>query len=525
MLDVLVSGATVYDGTGSDPVIADIGIKGDTITDYATTDRIPPEKAREVVNAEGFAVAPGFIDLHQHCDFTIQGNPDAPSQISQGVTTVLTGNCGSSPFPATSLKVSADSWAHLSPEFIEDHPSASGFMDTVSKCQPEINVAFQVGLSSVRRMAMGDAARPANDVEIAEMKRQIDVAAEAGVRGFSTGLIYAPGAYAPPHEVRELVRHASSHKLLYSTHMRDEGDGLRTSIQESIEAVGRVGKLEISHFKSSGKNNHGKMRSALEQIEHARSEGVDVTCDVYPYMASSTTLTSLFPDWSLDEGRTALPRRCANPKERTRIREHLREMFATSTAPNEIVIAKVSDEGPGGFEWAVGNDLGTVAERLACDPEEAAIVLIEHHAGGVGMIQYSMSEDDVREALQYTHASIASDGHVLADHGPGHPHPRNFGTFTRVLGNYVREEKVLNLTDAIRKMTSLPASRLNLDDRGVIANGKKADLVVFDPKSVDSLSTWKNPWQLSKGIRAVLVNGTFALRDGQFLRGRAGRVI
>lgn len=525
MLDVVISGAMVYDGSGGEPFKADVIVVGDIISELVASNTVSRDRAMHLVDGTGLALAPGFIDLHQHGDFTIQGTPGAPSQVSQGVTTILTGNCGSSPFPAKSLRESAKSWRHLSPVFIKDTPTAQGFMRVVEESEPEINIAFQVGLSSLRRQAMGDASRAASTYELELMKREIDVAADAGVRGFSTGLIYAPGAYANPTEVTELVKHALRRGLLYSTHMRNEEDSLLESIDESISAIGHEGKLEISHLKSAGKLNHGKIDRAIERIETARSSGIDVTCDVYPYTASSTTLTAIFPDWSLDRGRSFLPARLANASDRSRIREALIKLFSIEVSPEQITISSLSDDGPGGYEWAIGKSLGEIAEICELEPADAAIAIVESHAAGVGMIHHSMSVADVDNALKYRYASVASDGHVMASSGSERPHPRNFGTFTRVLGHYVRERQLLSLSDAIRKMTSLPASRLGLDDRGVIVPGAKADLVLFDPASVSDRATFEDPWQLSTGVHTVLVNGVFALKNGNVVRGKGGQIV
>lgn len=530
MFDLIITGGTVVDGTGAPGIPADVAVKDGRITAVVPRGAdgaggIDPGRSAHHIAATGRIVAPGFIDLHQHGDYTIHGAPEAPSQIAQGVTTILTGNCGASPFPARSLADSAAAAGHMTPVFAADCPDPAGFLEATAELEPEVSIAFQVGFSSIRQQVMGDARRPASADEIAAMQNLIAEAADAGVRGFSTGLIYAPGSYAGADEIRALVRFAASRGMLYSTHMRDEGDGLLDSVAESIAAIGGTGRLEISHIKATGIENHGRVPDALAAIDAARARGVDVAADVYPYSASSTTLTSQLPGWALDRGRAALPERIADPREREAMLAELRTHLRTVTRPELIVICALSPEGPGGWEWALGLDLAEIAERAAVEPAEAALDMLAAHAGAVGMIHHSMVEEDVRSALAHPHVSVASDGHLMALEGPGRPHPRNFGTFVRVLRKYVREEELLTVEEAVRKMTTLPASRLGLHDRGAIAVGRRADIAVFDPRTVADSATFEDPRQLAVGVDDVIVGGRIARAGGELRRGRGGGVV
>lgn len=526
MFDIRIVGGMVVDGTGAPAGPGDLGITDGKITTVAAPGAIPAESAAETVDASGRIVTPGFIDLHNHADFTIHGCPEAPSQITQGVTTLLLGNCGSSPFPAPSLDEVRRTWGHLSPVFMTEATDAAGFLKATAALPLEINAAFQVGFSALRRMAMGNASRPATAEERKHMIRGVRAAAEAGVRGFSTGLIYAPGAYAQPDEVAEVVAAAAECDLLYSTHMRDEADHVLASVRESIDAVASTaGRLQISHLKATDRHNYGLVPDALTLIEQAHARGIDVTADVYPYTASSTTLTSLLPGWSLEDGRNGLPSRLADADQRDRIRTALADTIDGRSGAEAVVIAAVSPDGPGGYEWAVGQSLAEIGERDGCTPAEAALRMLAAHAGAVGIIHHSMSEDDIRAALAHPLVAVASDGHQLAAEGPGRPHPRSFGTFTRVLGHYVRDVGLLSIEEAVRKMTSLPASRVKLDDRGVLAQGMAADIAVIDLNAVADRSTYDDPWQLSAGVDDVIVGGRFASRNGRLVRGHGGRVL
>ncbi len=526
MFDIRIVGGTVIDGEGQRGALRDVGIVDGKIAAVATPGSIPLESAAETVDATGRFVTPGFIDLHNHADFTIQGCPQAPSQVAQGVTTLLLGNCGSSPFPAPNMDEVRRTWGHLDPVFTTESTEAEGFIEATAELPLEINVAFQVGFSALRRMAMGNESRAASPAEVQHMILELRKAAEAGVRGFSTGLIYAPGAYAQDEEINQVVAAAVECGLLYSTHMRDEADYVLDSVRESINAIRDTGgRLQISHIKATDLHNHGRVSQALELIDAARASGIDVAADVYPYTASSTTMTALLPTWLLDEGREAIPGRLVDADVRARAKQELADILCGRSGAETVVVASVSDAGTGGYEWTVGKNLAEIGEEDGCDPAEAALRVLEAHAAGVAIIHHSMSEDDVRSALTHPHVAVASDGNKMAATGAGRPHPRSFATFTRVLSHYVRDEGLLTIEEAVRKMTSLPASRLQLTDRGVIAEGKAADIAVFDLESLVEHSTFDDPWQLTEGVDDVIVGGRFATRNGSFVYEAGGSVL
>ncbi|MER7083295.1 N-acyl-D-amino-acid deacylase [Saccharopolyspora kobensis] len=516
MFDVVINGGELVDGTGAPRRNGSIGITGDRITEVSSGKLA----GRREIDATGQVVAPGFIDLHSHADYTLEGAPAAVTQIHQGVTTLVTGNCGHSPFPFTDLDLIRRA------SIIDDRAlswkwrDAAGFREVVEGSA--VNVALQVGHNAVRLAVLGDADRAPTGTELERMCELVTIAARQGAVGFSTGLIYAPGVFADAAEVRALVAAAASAGLLYSTHMRNEAATLLDAVREAIEAAELAGaRLEISHLKAMGPENHGKVVQALALIDAARQRGVDVAADVYPYTASSTSLVSRLSPWAVDGGKDALLARLADPATRERIAAELRARFGRDIDPEGLVIADL----PIGAQSAdIGLSVAEIGRRDGVDPAEAALRVLVAHAANVMIVNHAMSEADVDTVLRHPWVSVASDGWTMTERGDGRPHPRSFGTFARVLGRYVRERGVLTLEDAVRKMTSLPAARIGLADRGVLAAGKAADVVVLDPAGIIDNSTFEQPWQLASGCSAVLVNGVPVLLDGS-PTGRSGGTV
>jgi len=523
VFDLVIEGALVVDGTGAAGRAADVGVTGEFITAVTPPGGLAAAETRERVDATGHVLSPGFIDLHSHTDFTVQGTPGADASLAQGVTTLLTGNCGFSPFPVRDLESSKRTAAFFNDGLAWDWDDLAGYADSVEASRPAINLALQVGHGSIRTAVIGPVERAATAEDVAAMRALLATAAEQGAYGMSTGLIYAPGSYSNSSEVTSLAAEAAAHGLLYSTHMRSESDALIEAVGEAIAAARASGvRLEISHLKAMGRRNHGKVTDALKMIEAARADGVDVAADVYPYTASSTTLTSRLPGWALDGGVGALLERLADRKTRERIADNLRERLAADIDSAGVVIA---DLPIGRFTEDVGRSLDEIAADLGIDPAEAVCEILAAHNGAVSIVNNAMADADVAEVLAHPLVSVASDGQVLRATGPGRPHPRSFGTFVRVLGHYVRERGLLTLPEAVRKMTGLPAGRLGLDTRGRIAEGMVADLAVFDPDTVAERATFTDPWQLAVGVRDVFVAGRAARRDGKATGERPGRVL
>lgn len=517
--EIVIRGGVVVDGTGSEPVPADVGIDGGLIRSVSGE----PLRGRRVIDATGRAVAPGFIDLHSHADFSLPGWPAATTQLHQGVTTLLAGNCGWSPFPVADLDEIKAATAFFDPDLGWGWTDHAGYAAAVDDARPAVNLALQVGHSSVRLAAMGGGERTASEDDLARMSSLLSDAARTGAHGFSTGLIYAPGTFADESEVRRLVAAAAASGLLYSTHIRNESERLLEAVAEAIGAASAAGaRLQISHLKAMGPANHGAVTGALELIDDAVARGVDVAADVYPYTAASTTLTSRLPTWAMDGGTAALLGRLADPAARSRLADELRERAGQDADPVGVLIAEL---GAGRYGDAAGLSIADVARRDGVDSSEAVLRVLEAHDAAVAVVIHGMSEDDVVTVLRHPRVAVASDGWVMKPSGRGRPHPRNFGTFPRVLARYVRALGVLSLAEAVRKMTSLPASRLGLRDRGVIAPGAVADVVVLDPDTVADRSTFAEPWQLPAGIHTVLVSGQVALDGGEPTGVRAGHVL
>ncbi|PSK88922.1 N-acyl-D-amino-acid deacylase [Murinocardiopsis flavida] len=518
--EYVISGGLLVDGTGAPGVEGDLAVDAGRIAAIGGTGTL---RGRDTVDATGRIVAPGFIDLHSHADFSAEGWPEATTQLHQGVTTLVTGNCGWSPFPVGSLEGLRAATAFLHPEISWRWTGAGDFADVVDGAAPAINLALQVGHSSLRLAAMGDADRAPTPAELDAMLALLRRCAADGVFGFSTGLIYAPGAFAAAAEVRALVAEAAAADLLYSTHMRNESSALIDAVVEAIAAAEDTGaRLEVSHLKAMGPENHGAVVRALELIDAARERGVDVTADVYPYTASSTTLTSRLATWAMDGGTDGLLRRLADPGERERVADALRARFGRDVDPEGVVLAALPD---GPYSADVGSSIADIGRRDGVDPAEAALRVLAAHQGAVSIVNHAMSEADVTAALRHPQVSVASDGWVMRPTGEGRPHPRSFGTFTRVLGHYVRDSGVLDWPEAVRKMTALPAARLGLTDRGRLAPGLVADIAVFDPATVAEHSTFADPWRLSTGFDTVLVAGRPVLADGVPTGERPGAVL
>lgn len=519
MLDLAVNDARIVDGTGRPARRGSVGVRDGKVVEVASADLT----ARRVIDAAGKVVCPGFIDLHSHADFAAESQSSAETQLAQGVTTLVTGNCGQSPFPVGDLGALQSSTSFLRPDLSWSWTGLTGFREAVTAARPGVNLALQVGHGALRTAAMGAQDAPADEAALATMRQLLQDAAAEGAVGFSTGLIYAPGSYATSDEVDALAATAAECGLTYSTHVRNETDSVLDAVDEAIGTARRTGvSLEISHIKAMGVRNHGKVEQILRRIDRAVDDGVDVMADVYPYVASSTTLTSRLPLWAMDGGAKALLSRLSDPRQRAQVRDGLAARFDGEIDPAGIVLADLPD---GPYTADVGRSIVDIAERDGAEPAEAVLAILDGHNASVAIVNHAMAEADLEMALQHPLVSVASDGWVLAGSGTGMPHPRSFGSFARVLGRYSRERGVLTLEEAIRKMTSQPAARMRLADRGAIRVGAVADLVVLDPETVTDRSTYEDPWQLAIGVSHVLIAGQRAYAGGTLVDTRAGVVL
>lgn len=519
MIELAINNAWLVDGTGGPGRRASVGVADGRIVEVATAD-LP---AANVIDAQGEVLAPGFIDIHSHADFRVESHPRSETQLAQGVTTLVAGNCGHSPFPVVDVDALASTSSFLRPELSWNWRDLAGFRDSVAASGPGVNVALQVGHGALRVAAMGTADRPPTASELEQMCSLLREAAEQGAVGFSTGLIYVPGSYARQDEVEALVATAAECGLTYSSHVRNETDGVLGAVEEAIGTARRTGvTLQVSHIKAMGQRNHGKVEQVLELIDQAVAQGVNVGADVYPYTASSTTLASRLPYWALDGGTAELLRRLADPSQRQLIREEVATRLAGEIDPAGIVLAGMP---PGKFSAAIGTSISDLAEEEGWEPADTLLCVLEEHQGAVSIINHAMAESDLEAALRHPLVSVVSDGWELAASGDGLSHPRSFGSFARVLGRYVRSKGVLSLEEAVRKMTSLPASRMAVGERGVVRPGAIADLVVFNQDTVSDHSTYADPWQLASGVSTVVLQRRVAVRGGVVLDESAGTVL
>ena len=526
MLDLKIEGALVIDGTGSAGNRADVGIRGERIAALGDLSR---ERAGRVLNASGRALAPGFIDMHSHSDWRLWSNRRAESKIRQGVTTEVVGNCGFSPAPtSTEFLEDMRRFALYVPEGMDfAWRSVGDYLAAFDRGGTALNVIQLVGHGTLRVAAMGFARRAPTVTELTAMQRMLGDAMEEGAWGLSTGLIYAPGSYASTEEIVALARVAARQRGFYASHIRGEGATLLEAVSEAIR-IGREGDLpvQISHVKAAGRPNWGKVAGALELIDAARAEGLDVMADVYPYTASSTSLRTLLPDWALEGGVDAMLARLEDPATRGRIRKDLEAPPAAGQSLlgwDNVMIAWCPPR-----KDAEGRRIAELAAARRLDPLDTVFELLRDARGVASMILFQLDEADLRRALRHPQVMIGSDGSALATTGEmaaGKPHPRSYGTFPRVLGEYAREQRLLSLSEAVHKMTGLPARRLGVRDRGVVRIGARADLVVFDPRRVVDQATYDEPHRYPAGVEHVLVNGSIVIKDGEHTGSLPGRVL
>jgi len=520
VFDLLLSGADVFDGLGNPPRRVDVGIKGERIEEVGDLSRA---EAKQTLNLTGYQLSPGFIDVHSHSDIYALAEPSAASKISQGVTTEVVGNCGASAAPLYApYKLPADWREHKG---AREWQTVAEYRAVVDASRPAVNLALLIGHNTLRAGVVGYEGRPATTEEMALMEQRLDQSLEEGAIGFSTGLIYIPGTFAPREEVDQLCRILSRHDKIYTSHMRSEGEQLLEAIDETIGYGLRNGcRVQVSHLKTSGRENWYKCEAAIEKIRRAREkDGLDVAADRYPYIAACTDLDILLPSWALDDGHGAILERIRDAATRARIRA---EMLA-ERAPDYWDSVTVGSTHHADTRRFKGMPLKQAAELLGVEPVDAVFYIIDKDELKTTGIFFGMSEDNMWRILAEPYVMIGSDGSVHSPDGPlsrNHPHPRAYGSFPRYL-RAVLDGKSVELPEAIRKMTSLPAAQFGLADRGVIARGYQADLVAFDRQRVQDKADFVNPHQLSEGMDYVVVNGVVSRAAGQSTGQRSGRFL
>lgn len=496
--DLLLTGGKVIDGTGNGWYYGDVAIRDGKI---AAVGRLDPAAADSLIDIKGLIIAPGFIDVHTHIERNDLKVPTADNFIFDGVTSVVTGNCGSS------------------------HTDIGRYFFSLDSVGMSVNVATLIGHNDVRRAVMGDARREPSVDEQRRMEELVERAMQDGAVGFSTGLIYVPGTYSKTPEVIGLAKSASRFDGIYASHIRSEGDQVTEAIEEAIN-IGREARMpvEISHFKVTFKPNWGRSVSTLAQVDQARRDGVDVSVDQYPYIASSTTLNTLLPNWAFSGGSDSLAFRLQDEMSRKQIKSEMLKALKRKKFKDfsyALVARYSADTTLNGKNISAINRLKGRKPKPA---DEVETILEMVGAGGAQMVYFSMSEEDLKRIMQYPFNMFASDAGI-AIYGKDSPHPRTYGTNARVLGHYVRGLNVLRLEEAIRRMTSLPAQKFRLRDRGLLREGMAADIVVFNENTVSDKSTFTLPHAYSSGFELVMVNGVITMSQGKHTGARNGQLL
>ncbi len=525
--DVIVRGGTVYDGSGSAPVRADVGIRKDRIE---TIGDLKSAKAKTEIDAKGLAVAPGFINLMSGPD-TLFADGKSQSDLRQGVTLEVFGE--------------GESMGPLTPEmrkYLEGMPSdikfpmpwstLAGGLKTLAARGISCNVASFVGAATIRENVLGYADRAPTPAELAKMRTLTDQAMKEGALGVASALIYAPGAYAKTDELIALAQEAAKYNGIYISHMRSEGDRLVEAVDELI-AIARAAKIraEIYHLKAAGRDNWGKLDEVIKHVEAARAEGLHITADMYTYTAGATGLDASMPPWVQEGGYHEWAKRLQDPAIRERVAREMRSksekwenLLLGAGADRVLLVAFANDK----LKPLTGKSLAEVAKMRGKTPEETAMDLVVEDGTRVGTIYFLMSEDNVRKEAALPWVSFGADEDSQAPEGvflKSNPHPRAYGNFARFLGKYVREEHVTTLEDAIRRLAALPAENLRLAERGSLKKGYFADVVVFDPAKIQDHATFEKPHQYSTGVVHVIVNGTPVIKDGEHTGAIPGRVV
>lgn len=496
--DLIIRNGKLIDGSGNNWQYKDVAIKANKIIAVGV---LKNWKAAKEIDAKGWVVAPGFIDVHAHVEGDETSNPLATNFIYDGVTTVVTGNCGSS-------------FVQLKKYF--DHLDSVGV---------SINIASLIGQNDIRKEVMGTANRNATEAELLAMEKITQTAMNEGAVGMSTGLIYIPGAYTPTEEIIRLAKVVANNGGIYASHIRNEEDRVDEAIKEAI-AIGKAAKLpvEISHFKVNAQQNWGRSKETLSLVVEARKEGIDVTIDQYPYTASSTQLSVLLPEWVLADGQDSINQRLSNPEIRKKVIEHAMGIINKRGLKHFSYAMVANYNADTLYNGKSIEEINTIRGNKHSAVNEAETIVQMMEKGGAQMVYHGMSEADVIHIMKYPFNMIASDAGI-ANMNEGRPHPRAYGTNARVLGKYVREEKVMSLEEAIRRMTSLPAEKFNIKNRGLIQEGYYADIVIFDENEVADKSLYEAPHQYSVGFKYVWVNGELTINEGKHNGAKKGMAI
>jgi len=522
--DLIIRGGFILDGSGGEAFEADIGISGNYIKEIG---QLLSVRGKSVIEAKDLVVCPGFIDAHEHTDVGLLVNPKAESSIRQGITTLVSGNCGGSPFPIAE-EIYEETKENLKELYQLDLTwrDIKGFFSRLEEKGIALNYSTLVGHGAIRGAAMGFNDRPPSLEELEKMKKMLAENIESGAVGLSTGLEYAPGSYAKAGEIIELCRVVVQNGGVYATHMRDEGDELLESLDETIDVARKTGvSVEISHFKIAYPRNWHKIDAALAKIEEAKKSGILIFCDRYPYIAGSTGLSFYFPLWAREGTTDEFLAKLKDPELESRLRAHLAEQEKKLGSWDKVVISSVVTEKNKIFE---GKSVLEGAKKTGKSPYDFMKDLLIEERNRVGMVIFMMKEENLKRILAHPLVGVGTDGSAVAPYGllhRGKPHPRHYGTFPRVLGKYVREEKIVPMPEMLKKMTSIPAQKFGFAKRGTLKSGYFADIVIFDPDKVIDKATWTDPHQYPEGIEYVLVNGRVVIKEGDHTGDLPGKIL
>lgn len=527
--DTLIINGLIIDGTGKKSYHADIGIREEKID--AIGQLKESGTAEQIIDAAGHVVCPGFIDVHTHSDLTLLVNGLGESKIKQGVTTEVIGNCSFSPYPVVENRlpdiVSAMNKVYET-EFEWTWRDLDGYATCLEESGISLNVVPLLGHSTLRIAAMGYSQRPPTADELEMMNRLAAATMEQGAYGLSTGLTLVPSSFAQAEEIISLCKTVADYGGLYSTHIRIWAGAHRTAIEEAIEIGKRAGlPVHLAHQAIIDSRHWGKADSITAMMEEARKDGADVTYDVYPYIAAGTYLSQLIPQWAVEGGLSEMLERLRDQNMRRSIMQEMEGGWfgGLPWEWDKIIIGYAGAEGD---VETIGKSIAEIAESRQTNPIEVMLALIEESSDTAHCVMFNRCEDDMKYFMSHPLAMIGSDGSAVATYGElskGKPHPRFYGTYPRVLGRYVREEKVMPLEEAIHKMTEFPAQRFSIIDRGRLVEGNFADLVIFNPETVIDRATFDDPHQYPDGIAYVFVNGTIVVDNGTHTQERPGRVL
>jgi N-acyl-D-amino-acid deacylase len=526
--DVIVSGGTVYDGSGAAPRRADVGINGDRI---AAVGDLKSASAKTTVDATGLAVAPGFINMLSHSENSLLTDGRSQSELRQGVTTQIFGE--GSMGPLSDEMKSRRTSAQGDIKFTLPWTTLYEYLAYLQKQGISQNVASFVSATTVRENVIGLEDKPPTPEQLVRMRELVRVEMEHGALGVTTALIYPPAFYAKTEELIELCKVAAKYQGKYIAHIRSEGNQLIEAVEETLRISREAGlPAEIYHLKTSGEANWAKMDKVIEMVNAARQKGMKITADMYTYTAGATGLDAAMPPWVFDGGRTAAETRLQDPATRKKIAEAIRtpsneweNLYSLAGSPERILLVGFRSDA---LKPYTGKTLGEVAKLRGKDPIETIMDLVYEDHSRVGTVYFMMSEENIKKQIRQPWVSFGSDASSMAPEGVflrSSTHPRAYGNFARLLGKYVREEKVISLEEAVRRLSSLPATNLGLDHRGMLKTGMFADVVVFDPATIADRATFENPHQYSVGVKHVIVNGVQVLKDGEHTNARPGRAL